>query len=105
MEDLVARQLPMWKQNQTWIWGQQYGGTTMGYKLTATDIYPGKTAQAFYKIQDYASDIQNNAHLIGLSINSDTAVYSSGYFDKYVQMVVKAGLDRKSGLSWKRIDR
>ena len=93
MEDLVARQLPMWKQNQTWIWGQQYGGTTNNYPFTATDIYPGKTAQAFYKIQDYASDIQNNAHLIGLSINSDTAVYSSGYFDKYIQMVVKAGFN------------
>src|ERR1035437_7341225 len=90
MEDLVSRQLPMWKQNQTWVWGQQYGGTTNNYPFTATDIYPDKTAQAFYKVQDYASDIQNNAHLIGLSINSDTAVYSSGYFDRYAQMVVKA---------------
>jgi hypothetical protein len=93
MADLVARQLPMWKQNQTWVWGQQYGGTTIPDTFITTDIYPNKTAQAFYKIQDYASDIQNNAHLIGLSINSDTAVYSSGYFDKYAQMVVKAGFN------------
>src|ERR1035437_1761892 len=93
MADLVARQLPMWKQNQTWIGYQQGGGTTNNYPFTAADIYPNKTAQAFYKIQDYASDIQNNAHLVGLSINSDTAVYSSGYFDKYAQMVVKAGFN------------
>src|ERR1035437_6751284 len=93
MEDLVARQLPKWKQNQTWVWGQQYGGTTNNYPFTATDIYPGKTAQAFYKIQDYASDIQLNAHLIGLSLNTDTTVYSSGYFNKYAQMVAKAGFN------------
>lgn len=93
MADQVARQLPMWKQNQTWIGYQQYGGTTNNYPFTATDIYPNKTAQAFYKIQDYASDIQYNAHLVGLSINSDTAVYSSGFFDKYAQMVVKAGFN------------
>jgi len=91
MEDLVSRQYPMWKQNQTWVAGQQYGGTTNKYSFTATDIYPGKTAQAFYKVQDYASDTLYSAHLIGLSINTDTAVYSSGYFDKYAQAVVKGG--------------
>jgi hypothetical protein len=90
MEDLVARQLPMWKQNQTWVWGQQYGGTTNSYPFTATDIFPDKPAQAFYKIQDYASDILTSAHLVGLSINSDSTFYKSGYFDKYTQMVVKA---------------
>jgi hypothetical protein len=95
MADLVARQLPMWKQNQTWVWGQQQQDSVGGvppiyFPFSATDIYPGKTAQAFYKIQDYASNFLTNAHLIGLSINSDTAVYSSGYFDKYAQVVIKA---------------
>jgi hypothetical protein len=93
MEDLVARQLPMWKQNQTWVWGQHIGGTTDYFPFTATDIFPDKPTQAFYKVQDYASDIINNAHLVGLSINSDTTVYSSGYFDKYAQMVVKANFN------------
>ena len=93
MQDLVARQLPIWKQNQTWVWGQIYGGTTNDHQFTATDIYPGKAAQAFYKIQDYASDIVPNAHLVGFSINSDTTVYSSGYFDQYAQVVIKAGFN------------
>jgi hypothetical protein len=90
MNDQVSRQLPMWKPNQTWVWGQQYGGATYNFPFTATDIYPDKNAHAFYKVQDYASKITSNAHLLGLSINSDTAVYSSGYFDKYTQMVAKA---------------
>ncbi|MDR3609926.1 MAG: C25 family cysteine peptidase, partial [Ignavibacteriaceae bacterium] len=93
MADLTARQLPMWKQNQTWVWGQQKGGATYTFPFTATDIFPGKTAQAFYKVQDYASDITFKAHLVGLSINSDTTVYSSGYFNKYEQKVVTAGFN------------
>ena len=92
MQDQVNRQLPMWKQNQTWI-GGLHGVGTINYPFTATDIYPQKTAQAFYKTQDYASNIKYNSHLVGLSINSDTAVYSSGLFDKYAQMVVKAGFN------------
>lgn len=98
MEDLVARQLPMWKQNQTWVWGQQQQDSLgsvppNNFPFNATDVYPDKNAQAFYKIQDYASNFLTNAHLIGLSINSDTTVYSSGYIDKYEQAVVKAGFN------------
>jgi hypothetical protein len=98
MQDQVYRQLPMWKQNQTWVWGQQgqdsVGGVPpLNFQFTATDIFPGKTAMAFYKVQDYASKIQMNAHRIGLSINTDTTVYSSGYFDKYAQVVVKASFN------------
>jgi hypothetical protein len=90
MEDMVGRQLPMWKQNQTWVWGQQTGGTTNYFPFKTTDIYPDKTARGFYKIQDFASNIISNAHLFGLSINSDTSVALSGYFDKYAQVVVKS---------------
>lgn len=86
---LVDRQDPDWLANETWVWGQQGVGTA-NRTFSASDIYPGKTAKAFYKVQDFASDISQNAHKIGISINSDPAVYDSSAFDKYAQKVVRA---------------
>ena len=89
VSSLVARQDPDWLQNETWVWAQQGVGTA-DRTFTVHDVYPKKSAQAYYKIQDYASDIIKNAHKIGLSINSDPTVYDSVSFDKYAQKVVKA---------------
>ncbi len=89
ISNLVDRQFPQYKQNQTWVWGQQYPGTN-ALPFTLNDVYPGKISKAFYKIQDYASDTANNAHKVGLSVNSDPTVYDSLYFDKNAQRVVSA---------------
>jgi hypothetical protein len=91
MENLVTSQEPMWKQNQTWVWGQQQPGKA-SYPFQVSDFFPGKNAQAFYKVQDYASNdiTTTNIHQIGLSINSDPVVYDSVRFDRYAQRVVKA---------------
>lgn len=86
---IVDRQDPDWKPNETWVWGQQGVGTS-DRVFNARDIYPGKTASAFFKVQDFASDITKNAHKIGLSINSNPTVYDSSAFDKYAQKVVRA---------------
>jgi hypothetical protein len=87
ISNLVDRQMPQYKQNQTWVWGQQYPGKS-SLPFTASDIFPGKTTKAFYKIQDYASDFTTNAHKVGLSINNDPTVYDSALFDKNAQHMV-----------------
>ncbi len=87
--DLARRQDPDWIENETWVWGQQYVGTN-NYPFTISDLVAGKTADAYYKIQDYASDITNKAHKIGLSINTDPTIYDSEYINKYEQKVLHA---------------
>jgi hypothetical protein len=89
IENLVVRQFPQYKRNQTWVWGQQYPGT-MPLPFTISDIYQGKNAKAFYKIQDYACYDIPNAHQVGLSINNDPTVYDSAFFNKNEQKVVSA---------------
>ena len=87
--NLVDRQFPQYKQNQTWVWGQQYPGTST-LPFTANDIYPGKNTKAFYKVQDYACYDVPNAHQVGLSVNNDPTVYDSAFFNKNQQRVVSA---------------
>ena len=89
INSIVERQDPDWLANETWVWGQQGVGTA-NRGFTVRDPFPGKTARAFYKVQDYASNISVGAHKIGLSINSDPTVYDSSLFNKYDQRVVKA---------------
>ena len=89
IDNLVRRQYPQWLENQTWIWGQQGVGTT--YRpFAAVDIYPNKNTKAFYKVQDYATNVTTKSHIIGLSINSDATVYDSIPFNRYAQHVAGA---------------
>ena len=89
IDNLVRRQYPQWLENQTWVWGQQ-GVGRLDEAFTAVDIYPNKNTKAFYKVQDYSSNITTNAHVIGLSINSDLSVYDSIPFNRYAQHVANA---------------
>jgi len=56
--------------------------------FTVSDVYPGKITKAFYKIQDYASNFNINAHKVGISVNNDPTVYDSALFDKNAQHMV-----------------
>lgn len=88
-EDLARRQLPQWKDNQTWVWGQQQVGTNNN-NFAISELYPNKIAKAYYKVQDFASNIFSNAHKVGLKINNDNIVYDSSFFNKYQQRVISA---------------
>ncbi|HED38414.1 MAG TPA: hypothetical protein ENI76_09270, partial [Ignavibacteria bacterium] len=89
---LVDRQNPEWLTNETWVWGQQ-GVGTVNRTFTVSDVYPNSNAEAFYKIQSFASNGFIDAHKIGLSINNDPTVYDSSAFNKYQQRVVKASFN------------
>ena len=89
IENLVRRQFPQWLENQTWVWGQQAPGT-VSLSFKTTDVYPNKIAKAFYKVQDYYTNVTHNAHIVGLSINSDPVISDSIPFDRYAQHVAKA---------------
>jgi hypothetical protein len=89
MADLVRRENPFWYENKTWV-DAQLGVGTLAVNFQLSDVYPNKPAEFFYKLQDYASNISSNAHLLGLSVNSDPTVYDSGYINRYDQKVLHA---------------
>ncbi len=86
---IVERQKTEWLKNETWVGGQFRVGASIR-TWTITDPVPGKTALSLFKVQDYASDIIENAHVIGMWINDDTAIYDSIPFDRFEQHVVTA---------------
>ncbi len=86
MEDLVRRESPFWYENNTWGEGG-LGVGTRNKNFTLTDVYPGKPVQVFEKLQDYASNISADAHLLSISLNNEL-VQDSGYIDKYQKTVL-----------------
>ena len=80
--DQVRRNDPAILENETWGDGQ-LSVTTFSATFSLSDLYPNKPARAFVKLQDYASDIQTNAHNLALSINNTPTLYDSGFINKY----------------------
>lgn len=88
-QDLVRRMFPEWTENETWNWWTQ-GVGTQSKAFVVSDLYPGRTAHAYVKVQSYAGSITTNTHNMGISINDDPAVYDSGYFNQYEQRLLTA---------------
>ena len=89
MADLVRREMPYWWENKSWFEGQISVGTR-ARNFNVSDVYPGQAAKIFIKVQDYASNIYTDAHLLSLSLNSEPAVYDSDYVNKYETKVFSA---------------
>jgi hypothetical protein len=90
--DLVRRMYPEWTENETWNWWTQDVGTR-SFTFNISNLYPDKPAHAYVKFQSYAGDIVTNTHKVGLSINSDPAVYDSGLINQYEQKVLTASFN------------
>ncbi len=86
MEDLVRRESPFWYENNTWSEGN-LGVGTKNKNFTLSDIYPGKPVEVFEKLQDYASNLIADAHILSISLNNEP-VQDSGYIDKYQKTVL-----------------
>ncbi len=87
MADLVQREMPYWAENKTWHEGN-LGVGTRNISFHLNDVYPDKPVKVFTKLQDYASSISNNAHLLAVSLNGGTK-QDSGYINKYDQKVLE----------------
>ncbi len=87
-DQLVRRQLPDWTENETWLWMTQ-GVGSIDLSFSVSNLVPNKSAKAFLKLQSYVTDINKNAHRVGISINNDNKVYDSLSFDRYQQRVIK----------------
>ncbi|MHA1916534.1 MAG: C25 family cysteine peptidase, partial [Promethearchaeota archaeon] len=91
VKNLVEWQNPEWIRNETWFWGGQNVGTG-NRNFSISQLVANDSAQAFFRALSYASDKpgDEDAHNLGLRINSDPTVYDSGYIDKYSQKVLTA---------------
>ncbi|MBK8945849.1 MAG: T9SS type A sorting domain-containing protein [Ignavibacteriae bacterium] len=87
--DQVRRESPFWSENKTW----NEGNLNIGIRnknFVVSDIYPNKPFHIYVKLQDFASDISKNAHLLSLGLNSYERWSDSIYIDKYEQIVLDA---------------
>lgn len=76
-------------ENETWNEGNLDVGK-LSVTFSVSNLYAGKPARAFVKLQDFASSIQQNAHNLSLSINNTATQYDSGFINKYQVKVLKA---------------
>ena len=83
----VRREMPYWCSNKTWHEGNIEVGTR-NRNFACSDVYPNQTAKAFIKLQDFASNVYEDAHSITFGINSgnwsDTVT-----FNKYQKVVIE----------------
>lgn len=86
MADQVRRESPFWYENKTWHEGNLAVGTR-NISFPTPDIYPGKNVYVYAKLQDYASNISKNSHLLAIGLNNQP-VQDSGFVDKYQQKVL-----------------
>ncbi len=82
----VIREMPYWCTNKTWHEGN-LGVGERNRNFSCSDIYPDKQVKAFIKLQDFASDINTNAHKITLGINSGNWSDTVS-FDKYKKVIL-----------------
>jgi hypothetical protein len=72
--DEVANQTPNWHKNKSWYWEwiSTYNTPQSFYNDTIKlqDVYPGKTAKAFFKLVSSASSVAINSHNITFSANN-----------------------------------
>lgn len=88
MADLVRREMPFWYENKTWHQGN-LGIGTRNINFTVNNVYPNGTVSLFAKLQSYATNIDQNAHLLSIYMNS-LPHQDSGYVHRYQQKVLTA---------------
>ena len=69
INDAVANETPNWNKNKTWYWDWIFASIYTN-TLQLQDIYPGKTAKAFFKLVSGASSVATNSHNITFSVNN-----------------------------------
>lgn len=87
MADLVRREMPFWYENKTWVDGQ-LGVGVRNYTFSVSNVFPNKPFQVFARLQNYASNVSQNAHLLAISVNT-TELQDSGYIAKFQQKILK----------------
>lgn len=85
----IRKNDPKILENETWHEGNlNVGKLSVGFSVS--NLFPGKPARAFVKLQDYASNLISNAHNLALSINNTATKYDSGFINKYQVKVLTA---------------
>ncbi|MFA6439671.1 MAG: C25 family cysteine peptidase [Bacteriovoracaceae bacterium] len=86
---VVRREEPELYENETWN-DRVIGVGKTDIVIGVSRLVANKPAHAFVKMQNYASSVDQKAHLVALKINSGGATYDSGYMNKYEQKVLSA---------------
>jgi hypothetical protein len=71
INDEVANQTPNWHKNKSWYWGWMADSPAIDNDtVQLQNIYPGKSAKAFFKLVSAASNVTTHSHNLTLSVNN-----------------------------------
>jgi hypothetical protein len=71
INDEVANQTPNWHKNKSWYWGWMADSPPIDNDtVQLQNIYPGKTAKAFFKLVSAASNVTTHSHNLTFSANN-----------------------------------
>ena len=65
-------QIPNWQEHKVWTWSVLGNSGSQAYNFSASNIYPNSTINATARFISNASNMQTNAHKLGVSLNSTT---------------------------------
>ncbi len=72
-DSVVPRvQLPFWQENKVWTWQILGTNGTIAVPFQASNILPNSKLKTYVRLISYASDVQTNAHKVGIGVNSRT---------------------------------
>lgn len=72
--------MPQWQENKVWTWLTIGKGTTRNTTFSVSNVVPNTIFKSYVRMISNASNISNNAHLIGIAFNNNT-VLDSIYFN------------------------
>lgn len=91
-DNLITRNYPEWRPNETWNWWTQNPGTRKN-NVVVNNLYPNRDAKAFVKIQSWAGDVKNNTYHVSLTINDDDYEFDKSYMSINEQKVLEAAFN------------
>ncbi len=72
-DSIVPRvQLPFWQENKVWTWIVLHTGNVFSLPFNASDIVPNTNVKTYVRLISNGADIQQNAHKIGVGLNTTT---------------------------------
>jgi hypothetical protein len=87
--DDIANQKPDWKNNKTWYW-QWIFTSPRSFNFTATDIFPDKPVNVFFKLVSGGSNVALNSHNLALKLNGSTV--DSQVVNRFQQVLLNGNI-------------
>jgi len=85
--NIISEQDPNWQSTETWFWGT-YGPGSYSWAFNVNNVKPNSGFHIDFKLFGFASNISDNAHSVGLQLNSGTEIYDQKSLNQSEQTIL-----------------